>query len=152
MDFCTRACAASFTRTPTVEAFLTRTTRPLDRLLAATFTMVRESVHRHGSITVAFGSFTQTANCPVANPATLKLPSFAEVVVAVAAAPAAPLPPETGVVVTVPLFTGLAEMALGVALTWTSVMVTPEIADPSLSRTILPWTCPAPAAGVVVPA
>ena len=117
MGFCARACAVSFTRTVTVEAFLTRTTRPLDKLLAATFTLVRESVHRQGSITAALGSFTHTANCPVASPGTLKVPSLADVVVAVVAAlPPARLLPEIGVVVTVPLFTGLMAAAFGVAL------------------------------------
>jgi hypothetical protein len=94
-------------------------------LPATIFTVVRESVHRHGSITAPLGSFTHTANCPVARPARLKVPSMAGVAVAVVAGldapgvaltPAAALAPEMGVVVTVPLFGGFMAVARGIAL------------------------------------
>ena len=128
----------SFTRTLRLDAFFTRTMRPLDMFPAVTGTIVRESVHEHGSMTAAFGSLTHTANWPVAKPATLKLPFAAEAVVIVEAVPVVAPLAEIGAVVTVPLLIGLTAVALGVALIWTSVTVTPETADPSLSRTILP--------------
>ena len=116
VGFGASVCAVSFTRTLTVDAFFTRTTKPLDTLPAVTGTVVRESVHRHGSITAALGSFTHTANWPAARSPTLKLPFDSEAVVAVVAVPAVPPLAEIGVTVTVPLLIGLAAAGRGIAL------------------------------------